>query len=197
MQEDIEADKAMSKNKVSEMLFEQKLQNQMETLFHAFDNDGNGFVSSDEINLDNVTAQILEIFTPLFVEMENLGEKLNKEDFIESALNLFKTLGPIEKSAILTFKRDGLSLYEKYRIKTPHVPTIDPNSKEIVNQSELNGVAVVDRLELAELQKQERIYKLQKNQFEKDMSECSFAPKIDPNSNEIAKNAIQRQNIIN
>ena len=62
MQEDIEADKAMSKNKVSEMLFEQKLQNQMETLFHAFDNDGNGFVSSDEINLDNVTAQILEIF---------------------------------------------------------------------------------------------------------------------------------------
>ena len=38
---------------------------------------------------------------------------------------------------------------------------------------------------------------MQKEQFEKDMKECSFAPKIDPNSNDLAKNAIQRQNIIN
>ena len=105
----------------------------MEQLFHAFDSDNNGYISSDEINLDNVTAQILEIFTPLFLEMENLGEQLNKEDFCDSAQNLYKTLGPIEKSVILNFKRDGKSLHEKYRNRNSHVPTIDANSAEIVN----------------------------------------------------------------
>ena len=31
---------------------------------------------------------------------------------------------------------------------------------------------------------------MQKEQFERDMKECSFTPKIDPNSNDLAKNAI-------
>ena len=143
------------------MLLEQKIKLQLEQLFEAFDNDNNGYISSDEINLDNVTAQILEIFTPLFVEMENLGEHLSQEDFCDSAYNLYKTLGPIEKSVILNFKRDGVSLREKYRNRNSYVPKIDPNSEEIVNQSELNGIAVVDRLEYAELQKQEKLYKMQ------------------------------------
>ena len=43
----------------------------------AFDADNNGYITADEINLDNVTAQILEIFTPLLVELENLGESLS------------------------------------------------------------------------------------------------------------------------
>lgn len=104
---------------------------------------------------------MLEIFAPLFVEMENLGEQLTKDDFCESAYNLYKTLGPIEKSAILGYKRDAVSLREKYRNRNSHVPTIDANSAEIVSQSELNGVGVVDRLEWAELQKQEKIHRMQ------------------------------------
>ena len=180
----------MNKNKISEMLLEQKIRLQLEQLFQAFDNDNNGFISSDEINLDHVSAQILEIFAPLFVEMENLSEQLTKDDFCDSAYNLYQTLGPIDKSVILNFKRDGISLREKYRNRNSHVPTIDPNSAEIVNQSELNGVGVVDRLELAELQKQDKLYKMQREQFVEDMKECSFAPKIDPNSDQIAKSAM-------
>ena len=80
----------MTKNKTSEMILEQKVRNQLDALYHAFDADNNGFISADEINLDNVSAKILEIFTPLFVEMESLGEALSKVDFAESAYELYK-----------------------------------------------------------------------------------------------------------
>ena len=42
-----------------------------------------------EVNLDHVSAEILEIFTPLFVEMENMGEILDREEFIDSAYELY------------------------------------------------------------------------------------------------------------
>ena len=116
----------MTRNKTSEMILEHKIRMQLDILYHAFDADNNGYISADEINLDNVSAKILEIFTPLFVEMENLGESLSKDDFSESAYELFKvssnlkfitkslkndyfhlqTLGPIDKDAVLSFKRD-------------------------------------------------------------------------------------------
>lgn len=54
-------------------------------MFHAFDADDNGYISSEEVNFDNVSAQILEIFMPLFVEMESMGETLSKEDFCRAA----------------------------------------------------------------------------------------------------------------
>lgn len=71
-------EKKQSQNRISELLLQQKIQLQLEQLFLAFDSNGNGFISSDEINLDNVSAQILEIFSPLFVEMESLDEQLSK-----------------------------------------------------------------------------------------------------------------------
>lgn len=52
----IEAEKAQNKNKISELLLEQKIRQQLELLFTAFDADSNGYITADEINLDNVTA---------------------------------------------------------------------------------------------------------------------------------------------
>lgn len=53
---EIEIEKKQSQNRISELLLQQKIQLQLEQLFLAFDSNGNGFISSDEINLDNVSA---------------------------------------------------------------------------------------------------------------------------------------------
>ena len=141
----------MAKNKNSEMLLAKKIRHQLEQLFLAFDSENNGYISSDEISLDNVPAEILIILTPLFVEMENLNESLTKDRFCHSAFNLYMSLGPIDKSTVLSFKLNGESLKDKYRDQNTFVPKINPKSQKIVNQSEYNGVAVLDRLEWAEL----------------------------------------------
>lgn len=90
MRQEIESEKAKNKNKISELLLLQKIKLQFEELFQAFDADNNGYISASEVNLDNVSAQILEIFTPLFVEMESLGEQLSKADFCSAAHILYQ-----------------------------------------------------------------------------------------------------------
>ncbi len=57
-------------SKTSQLIVERKLMNKLEEIFAAFDADKNGFVSAKEICLDNVTADILEIYTPMLLEME-------------------------------------------------------------------------------------------------------------------------------
>jgi len=57
----------------------------------------------------------------------------------------------MEKQAILSFKRDRQSLEQKHMSKDlTHQPKIDSTSAEIVQNSELGGVAVLDRLFLHE-----------------------------------------------
>ena len=58
----------------------------------------------------------------------------------------------------MSFKRDSQHINEKHRNRdATYQPQIDPNSDEIVRGTDLNGMAVVERLELAELQKQEKL----------------------------------------
>ena len=58
-----------------------------------------------------------------------------------------QNLGMIEKSVVLNFKREKISLIEKHKNKEQtYKPKINPNSEELVQQSELHGINVVDRL---------------------------------------------------
>jgi len=72
------------------MIVEKKLLLKLEELFKAFDADSNGYISAEEICLDNVNADILEIYTPLLLEMEANDYKLDYEEFIESSLLLYQ-----------------------------------------------------------------------------------------------------------
>lgn len=76
----------------SARIFEQKLRSKLKEIFDLFDANGNGKLSADEINLDFVSAEILEIFKPLLVELETFNEELDKDEFVESAVALLATL---------------------------------------------------------------------------------------------------------
>ena len=91
-----------------------KLQTKLNELFDSFDADKSGKITTSEISLDNVSAEILEIFSPLFVELENLGESLDRDEFVDSARELYNTLGVIQKEAILHFAPEKLTLEQKH-----------------------------------------------------------------------------------
>lgn len=71
-------------------LYLKKIKSQLNTIFDLFDANNNGKISADEINLDLVSPELLIIFKPLLVEMENFGEDLDREEFIESSLALLE-----------------------------------------------------------------------------------------------------------
>lgn len=71
-------------------LYLQKMKGQLNSIFDLFDANQNGKISADEINLDLVSPELLIIFKPLLVEMENFGEDLDREEFIESSLALLE-----------------------------------------------------------------------------------------------------------
>ena len=71
-------------------LYLKRMKNQLNTIFDLFDANSNGKISADEINLDLVSPELLIIFKPLLVEMENFGEDLDREEFIQSSLALLE-----------------------------------------------------------------------------------------------------------
>ena len=86
-------------------MFEAKLRAQLSKIFDDFDANGNGKISPDEINLDIVSTDILLVFKPMLVEMENFDEDLDKEEFIESSLALLEKLDINSRNTVLNYGR--------------------------------------------------------------------------------------------
>jgi hypothetical protein len=75
------------------------------TIYHLFDSKKLGFISSDHIDLESVPAEILLIFKPLLVEMEEFNETLAHDEFVNSAIALLKTLPIHCRNLILNFDK--------------------------------------------------------------------------------------------
>ena len=72
-------------------------------IFDAFDSMGNNMISASDIDLDRVKPEIILIFKPLLLEMEQYNEELDKDEFIESGLTLLSSLPIDKKQLILNF----------------------------------------------------------------------------------------------
>ena len=84
-------------------LYLRKMKSQLNTIFDLFDANNNGKISADEINLDLVTPELLIIFKPLLVEMENFGEDLDREEFVESSLALLEKVDINSRNQVLNY----------------------------------------------------------------------------------------------
>jgi hypothetical protein len=72
-------------------------------IFDNFDSNKSGRISADEIDLDNVPVEILSIFKPLLVEMENFNEDLDREEFVDSSISLLDKLDINSRNIVLNF----------------------------------------------------------------------------------------------
>lgn len=61
-------------------------------IFLALDNDGDGYVSADKIEIRQINDLILFIITPILIEIYNIQRYINLEEFICAFLKLFFNL---------------------------------------------------------------------------------------------------------
>lgn len=55
-----------------------------------FDSDQDGVISAHKVDLHTLAPEILEVFSPLLCEMEEIGTSLDREEFIDAASRLFQ-----------------------------------------------------------------------------------------------------------
>ena len=79
-------------SKFSEQIVMQTRRNKMGEIFDKLDNDQDGLVSTEKMELHSLSEDMQELFKPLFIELEQLQEPLNKEEFIDATNRLYDTL---------------------------------------------------------------------------------------------------------
>lgn len=65
------------------------------------DSDGDGQISANRIDITKLSPELLEVLTPLFCEMEELGQTLDEDEFIDAAGRLYEAVPLPEKNIIL------------------------------------------------------------------------------------------------
>jgi hypothetical protein len=88
-QRTLEANMAKS-NEKSHQIMESIKRKKLNEIFRLLDSDGDGYISSTKIDIGSVGTDILEAFAPLLCEMEELGQTLSLQDFLEAAEKLLK-----------------------------------------------------------------------------------------------------------
>ena len=83
----------------------------------------------------------------MLVEMENLGESLDREEFVDSAYELYQTLDVVQKEAVLHFAPEKGTLEAKHANRdATFAPQLNKKSLEMVQNSELLNHKVEERL---------------------------------------------------
>lgn len=61
-------------------------------IFDKLDDDNDGEISSVKINTSVLDSDMMEIFKPLLVELEQLDEPLNRSEFVDATTRLYEQL---------------------------------------------------------------------------------------------------------
>lgn len=118
----------------SDELIEQKKARKFHEIFLQLDSDGDGVISAEQIDISQLSPDILEIFTPLFCEMEDLEQTLDLEEFIDASMRLYDTLKLPEKNAILNLNNDLTKHKHNHESDYTFRPNINKNSLRIAQK---------------------------------------------------------------
>ncbi len=70
-------------------------------IFQWLDSDEDGKISAQQIDISRLDTSLLEVLSPLFIEMEDLGQPLDAEEFTDALARLYDSLSLPEKDIIL------------------------------------------------------------------------------------------------
>lgn len=121
----------ISVNKKSEQLLETKKRKMFQHIFSMLDQDKDGLISSNVININDISDGVLEIIAPVLIEMEDLDATLNQEQFLQAMDRLFRSLSIEERNQLLNTysKRRSTSMVEY-----PFHPKINEKSEQLAEE---------------------------------------------------------------
>ena len=91
---------SFSKERTNRLITKKKVQNFGE-IFEKLDSDEDGRISAFKIDITSLDAKQLQVLTPLFVEMEELGMTLERDEFIEAANRLYVSVSLPDKKVLI------------------------------------------------------------------------------------------------
>lgn len=90
--------------KTDRIIAKQKYTN-FRDIFNKLDSDDDGMISSFKIDISFLDSKMLQILSPLFIEMEELGMTLDCDEFIDAANRLYNFLPLPDKNVLM--RRDS------------------------------------------------------------------------------------------
>jgi hypothetical protein len=82
----------------SEKMVESQRNRKYEELFNELDAKKLGYIATDNINIYGLSNRMLELYTPLFNQMEDTHAKINYEEFRKESEKIYKKLDPATKA---------------------------------------------------------------------------------------------------
>jgi hypothetical protein len=91
-------------NKSTNKMHRQKKMNAFTQIFGLLDSDQDGLISAMAIDISRVNTELLEVLSPLLIELEEINEALSLEDFQAAMSRLYDSLAPPQRD-ILCLKK--------------------------------------------------------------------------------------------
>ena len=113
-------------------------------IFAAFDADSNGYITAEEISIERISVEILGVFAPLLIEMENIQESLDLGEFIDSSFELYRTLTVTQKNLVLNYMPN--EIVQNMQKPQSFVPKIGKKSKKLAKNQQYQNLPVYERL---------------------------------------------------
>ena len=111
-------------------------------IFKMISLNGN-FIDNNNINLENIDINLLEIFIPLFQEIDNNNDILNEDDFVESSFNLYNEMSIYQKNILLEWYFNILKTENHKRQYINHVKNNsfkNDNFHNLIIQTDSNSI---------------------------------------------------------
>jgi hypothetical protein len=167
-----------STNKNSEALLEKMKTKRFAIIFNMLDSNFDGLVSAQKIDISKLTPDLLEIMTPLFSEMEEMGQTLDISEFIEATKLLYNTLSVYEKNKLLAINGRWEYNRENYKTAPSFEPQINKKSEQLARMQRNPGEKLEDALFRKKNETEERLYKIRRRKYNDELAGCTFHPNI-------------------
>ena len=168
--------KPVKKKSKSRRITDQIKEKRLRTLFEKLDDDYDGYISSQKINILEVNNEIIDIITPFLLKIEDKALILNFRQFCECIDDFSKTLSIEERNILFGPVKNTSHNHEAANTFRPNI-----NSKSLQICDETNRSTKSKRIEEMIDEKKNwkmRDFKIKEINDQKVFDECTFKPKV-------------------